>query len=235
MLAANRFVVIDTETTGLDPEFHRVVEVAAVLVVGGKITAAWTSYINPLRDIPAVTSAVHGLVNEDVIDAPTLTEALPRLNAFIAEADVLVAHNAPFDLSMLPGLATKPWLDTLRLSQHLYPDLESHKNGALRYELGLKCPEAAGMPAHRALSDAYVTARLLIHLLTETSRRAEYPVYHDQLIRHVSGPLLLPTCRFGKHRGSSWKEVPSDYLNWVIKQDMDLDVIFTARYWLAQA
>jgi DNA polymerase III epsilon subunit-like protein len=158
MLACNSFLVIDTETTGLDPTEHRVVEVAAVLVVGGRIVSAFTSYVNPGRSIPPETSAVHGLVDADVVDAPTLQELMPRLNRLCEEVDVIVAHNAPFDRSMLPGLIEKPWLDTLRLAQHLYPDFESHKNGVLRYALGLKCPEANGMPAHRALSDSYVTS-----------------------------------------------------------------------------
>lgn len=233
-MSSPKYLVIDTETTGLDPSIHRVVEVAAVLVADGKIVSAFTTYVNPQRSIPAVVTAIHGLVDSDVVDAPTLEETLPRLNALVAEADVLVAHNAPFDRSMLPGLVEKPWLDTLQLARRLYPNLESHKNSVLRYELGLRCPEADGMPAHRALSDAYVTARLLIHLLTATHAQEEYPVDPVQLIEFLNAPVLLPVCNFGKHRGQPWNEIPRGYLEWVVKSDMPGDVVYTARYWLKQ-
>jgi|SRR5665647_1512803 len=230
MLGQNSYLVIDTETTGLDPVIHRVVEVAAVLVVKGKIVSGFTSYVNPQRTIPPETSAIHGLVDADVADAPTLEELLPRLNLLVGEADVIVAHNAPFDKSMLPGLIEKPWLDTLRLAQHLYPDLESHKNSVLRYALGLKCPEAAGMPSHRALSDAYVTSRLLIRLLEDCAKKEEYPSEIGPLIGMLQGPRVLRLCTFGKHRGQRWDEVPKDYLRWIVKQqDMNPDVLFTAR------
>src|SRR5665647_903581 len=98
MLGQNSYLVIDTETTGLDPVIHRVVEVAAVLVVKGKIVSGFTSYVNPQRTIPPETSAIHGLVDADVADAPTLEELLPRLNLLVGEADVIVAHNAPLSL-----------------------------------------------------------------------------------------------------------------------------------------
>jgi len=224
------YLVTDTETTGLDPAEHRTVEVAAVIVKNGQITAAFTTYINPGRPIPATASGVHGLVDSDVADAPTLEQTLPWLNALAAKADAIVAHNAPFDRPMLPGIVERPWLDTLRMARRLYPDLENHKNQTLRYALGLRCPEADGMPAHRALADAYVTARLLVRLLDD-AEAAGMPTTVPDLVAGIDAPMLLTTCSFGKHRGTAWKDVPVDYLRWMLKgmPDMEVDVRHTVE------
>lgn len=232
-LIGHTFCVLDTETTGIDPAEHRAVEVAAVIVKEGRLTAAFTTYINPGRDIPASASGVHGLTDRDVAWAPTLEETLPWLNGLVGRADAVVAHNAPFDKAMLPGLVDKPWLDTLRLSRRLFPDLESHSNQSLRYALNLTCPEAAGMPAHRALADAYVTARLVIHLLDVATANASTLPTLLELIADIDAPMVLGKVGFGKHKGIEWKDVPKDYLQWVVRQtDMDLDTMFTAKHYL---
>lgn len=228
-------LVADTEATGIDPAEHRPVEVAVVMVKAGQITCAFTTYLNPGRPIPAGASGVHGLVDSDVAEAPTLEQTLPWLNGLAAKADAIVAHNAPYDRSMLPGMAERPWLDTLRLARRLHPDLESHTNQSLRYALGLHCPEAAGMPAHRALADAYVTARLVVHLLGEVEALGpdHLPQTLPELIQAINAPMVLATCNFGKHRGTPWAQVPKDYLQWITRQtDMDPDVVFTAKHYL---
>jgi len=234
------YLVMDTETTGIDPAEHRAVEAAAVVVGAGQITCAFTTYLNPNRTIPAQASAVHGLVDDDVKDAPTLEATLPWLNALASKADVIVAHNAPFDRSMLPGLVDKPWLDTLRLSRKLYPGLDGHSNQAMRYHLNLRTPEANGMPAHRALADAYVTARLLVHLLSEVASRQQSsntpPWDLPNLLKWVDEPNLLATCTFGKHKGTPWAKVPTDYLQWLRRSEgweaSDPDQMFTVLHYL---
>ena len=227
-------LVADTETTGIDPIEHRPVEVAAVMVQAGQITCAFTTYLNPGRSIPPGASGVHGLVASDVAEAPTLEQTLPWLNDLAAKADAIVAHNAPFDRSMLPGMLERLWLDTLRLARRLFPEMESYTNQSLRYALGLNCPEAAGMPAHRALADAYVTARLAVHLLGEVEALGpdHLPQTLPELIQAIDAPMVLGTCNFGKHRGTPWARVPKDYLQWITRQtDMDPDVLFTAKHY----
>ena len=234
------YLVVDTETTGIDPAEHRAVEVAAVMVKAGQITCAFTTYLNPNRVIPAQASAVHGLVDEDVKDAPTLEATLPWLNALACKVDAIVAHNAPFDRAMLPGLVDKPWLDTLRLSRKLYPELDGHSNQVMRFHLNLRAPEANGMPAHRALADAYVTARLLTHLLGEVESRHQsdntMPGDLFDLLKWSDEPNLLTTCTFGKHRGTPWAQVPIDYLQWLRRSDgwesSDPDQKFTVMHYL---
>lgn len=234
LLDEHTFLVVDTETTGLEAPEHKAVEVAAVVVRQGRIMGAFTTLLNPERLIPCEVSAVHGLVGSDVAQAPTLLEALPLLEGFarLAQTTCLVAHNAPFDKSMLPGFAVgTPWLDTLRLARHLYPDMSSHKNQVLRYALSLECPEAAGCSAHRALADAYVTARLLIHMLGNQTKPYTLP----ELLDYAASPLLLPRCYFGKHKGMLWADIPKDYLGWVLTQNFDADIKFTAQHYLGAA
>lgn len=203
-----------------------------MVVKAGQIVGAYTSLVNPGRPIPPAASGVHGIVDADVTDAPSFQQAVQWVNWLASKADALVARNAPFDRPMLPGLAEKPWLDTLRWSRLRYPDLESHTNGALRYALGLRCPEAAGMGAHRALADAYVTARLLLYLLEIEARAGEHPDL-SSLIAAVEAPRLLTVCGFGKHKGLPWSEVPRDYLEWAHRNlaDMDLDVRHTVEHY----
>ena len=244
-LLESTFLVGDTETTGFDPEEHRAVEVAAVIVKAGQITVAFTTLLNPGRLIPAKVSAIHGLTDADVLDAPSLEATLPWLNGLAGRADAIAAHNAPFDRSMLPGFIEKPWLDTLRLSRHLFPDLDGHSNQAMKFHLGLRCPEAAGLSAHRALADAYVTARLLVRLLQEVEARGTFmegcairpdsiPTTLPDLIAAVDAPMLLKTVGFGKHFGMPWAEVPKDYLQWSAKNltDKDPDTLHTIHHYL---
>ena len=108
------FVVLDTETTGVEME-DRPVEIALVRVATGE---RFSSLINPQRAIPPTASAIHGLTDEDVEGAPTLAMIEPEIAAFIGDA-CLVAHNAAFDRSMLPFLAGYRWLCSMRLARHL--------------------------------------------------------------------------------------------------------------------
>lgn len=228
-ITQRRYVVIDTETTGLDPDTDRVVEIALVTVNNGEITDAFRSYVKPGIPIPPEASAVHGITDEDVEDAPTLTELLPQINTICDQAELLVAHNASFDRSMLPCLS-QPWLDTLRLAKRIYPDLPKHNNQYLRYALKIACPEVVDLPPHRALADAYVTSHLLLHLLeqpavTQLTSPAELIKFSEQL-------TLQTTCTFGKHRGQAWSSIPRGYLQWLAGRDLDAETRFTVQHYL---
>src|SRR5438874_10689961 len=97
-----REIVLDTETTGLDPASgHRVVEVGCIELINrfpsGK---TFHRYLNPERDIPAEAFAVHGLSSDFLRDKPFFAEIVDELVEFIGE-DPLIAHNALFDLGFL--------------------------------------------------------------------------------------------------------------------------------------
>jgi len=115
---ATTFTVIDTETTGFSPVRDRVVEVAYVQLRAGRLIGRWSTLVDPERDIPPETTAIHGIRDADVAGAPTLSEIRPRLRA-ATRGTVVVAHNASFDLRFLPWLARRPIICTMRLAMHL--------------------------------------------------------------------------------------------------------------------
>ena len=97
-----RQVVLDTETTGLDPaEGHRVIEIGCVEVVNRRLTGnTYHQYINPERTIDAAATEVHGITNESLADKPRFADIAEDFLAFIDGAE-LVIHNAPFDVGFL--------------------------------------------------------------------------------------------------------------------------------------
>jgi len=233
------FDVIDIETTGLDPAIHRVVEIAAVpcsLTEGVLVLGTRGSLVDPLVPIPAAASAIHHLVDHDVIGEPTLELAVFQLD-LLRSSLLPVAHNARFDSAFLPEIK-RPFLCTMRLAQKLWPDLESYGNQFLRYHLKLDIPaEIKLLPMHRAFPDAVVTACLLLRELTEVLARATTDEQRtvEYLMQWVAEPILLSRCKFGKHKGMLWQDVPRSYLAWMLSPggmtDMDDDLRFTVEHY----
>lgn len=233
----------DTETTGFDAETNSIVEIAFVDQCG-----EWNhSLVNPKHPIGFGAMATHHITPEMVRHQPYLEETLEAiglgpdglLTFFEAnEEPILVFHNAEFDRAFLPPhLQDLRYVCTWRCAVAMFPNAESHSNGALWYEFGLnhEMPEEAGSMPHRALFDALMTADLMKHMLEHVVR--ENPNITDpleHLIWLTQQPILLNTVRFGKHRGQEWKDVPYDYLKWCLRQDMDKDVLFTCDFWMKE-
>lgn len=231
------FYVLDTETTGLDPEVDAVVEVACTVIQPKEGLYIWSSLVNPNQEIPPEASAIHHITNHHVLTSPTLTTALQEFGKKLERdriptpPDAYVAHNAEFDADFLPMLRKAPWLCTLRLAKHLFQDLPKYTNQFLRYYFNIYCPEVEGKAAHRAEADAIVTARLLKFMLTKLPD--DWPNTVEDLIDRINQPILLRTCRYKKHDGTPWAEVPKDYLLWLLKNktDMDIDTHFTVDHY----
>jgi DNA polymerase III subunit epsilon len=126
-----REIVLDTETTGLDPTSgHRIVEVACLELVNHIPTGRhFQCYVNPERDIPADALAVHGLSAEFLGDKPRFAEIVDGLVQFIGDAP-LVMHNAEFDVRFLnaeflrlgrPPLPPLSVVDTLQMARQKFP------------------------------------------------------------------------------------------------------------------
>jgi len=98
----NRLVVLDTETTGLNPqEGHRIIEIGCVELVNRRLTGKrFHAYINPERVIDDGAIEVHGITNEFLQDKPCFTDVVKDFIAFIQGAE-LVIHNAPFDVGFI--------------------------------------------------------------------------------------------------------------------------------------
>ena len=219
-------VVIDTETTGFEPETNSILEIA-----GRRLGGMWFSgLVKPTTKISFSAMATHHITEDMVENAQSLDNALTFYLPQTEEGYVFVAHNAQFDKSFLPEwYQNQDWICTWRVSSHLWPDAESHSNQSLRYELALDMadmpPQAGGM-AHRALYDAWVTSKLFERCLEESGKSTE------ELVELTKQPLLLKKVRFGKHRDELWSDVPKSYLRWILSQDFDDDVKYTAEFHL---
>ena len=167
------FVVLDLETTSFKPDAGYIVDVAALRVRDGEVVDRFESLVNPGRAI--VGHQIHGISNDDVANAPTAADVLPRLVEFIGDAP-LVAHNVAFDLPFITRHLPSDvkWepsavFDTLELAYQLYPDAGSYKLADLvRFVFGRDHGAA-----HRAMPDAEATAELFIHLTTGLAARLE--------------------------------------------------------------
>jgi exodeoxyribonuclease X len=241
----SRFIVLDTETTGYNPEEGAALLELAYVVVEKNDKGAHTQWDVTDGDswfirydgvIPPEVRAVHHIGPHDVGPDSGAMDRDATVHAFLAAeepGDVYAAHNAPFDRQFLPEFSDKPWIDTYRAALHLLPDAPSYKNQALRYYLDLQ-PRAEfleGLAPHRALYDTAVTAELLVHLLTLAPP--------EELIHLSTQPVLETVCNFGQaHKGKLWSEVPRSYLNWILfKSDVpsdpvkNMDLLYTARHW----
>src|SRR5512139_1940230 len=151
--------IVDLETTGAHPAWHRVTEIAVVEAQAGEVTGEWSTLVNPGAPIPAAIQALTGISNEMVADAPSFAELARGLHERL-EGRVFVAHNARFDYGFLrheferAGLRFQAkTLCTVKLSRRLYPGEARHSLDCLVERHGLRFG-AQGGARHRALGDA---------------------------------------------------------------------------------
>lgn len=167
-LAVLAGVVFDSETTGLDVMNDRIVSVGAVLVNGGYVAPGLNidCLVNPDGPISRRSTAIHGITDDMVADAPPFAEIWQDLQAIFAER-VVIGHNIGFDLAILrreverAGLVwqTPKFLDTLRLAVGLFPDWQDLNLETIAGHLGV---DVQGR--HTALGDALVTAEIWVRL-----------------------------------------------------------------------
>jgi DNA polymerase-3 subunit epsilon len=162
----NRIVVLDTETTGLNPqEGHRIIEIGCVELVKRRLTGKrFHAYINPDRLIDDGAIAVHGITNEALKDEPRFAQIVDEFIAFISGAE-LVIHNAPFDVGFInhellrlknqPGAVTDlcEVFDTLAYARKKHP--------GQRNSLDALCKRYGIDNSHRDLHGALLDAQIL--------------------------------------------------------------------------
>ncbi len=170
-LFADRLVVLDTETTGLDPKGgDRVVEIGCVELIGCMPTGReFHCYINPLRTMPPGAEAVHGLSEAFLRDHPPFPAHAARLIEFLGDAPV-IAHNASFDIGFLdhefarsghPPLTMTRAIDTILLARARLPGAK-HSLDALCVRYGI---DRATRIKHGALIDARLLAEVYLELI----------------------------------------------------------------------
>lgn len=164
-----KYVVLDFETTGLSNKYDDIIEFGGVRLEEGMVVDSLQTFINPKRKLSAFTTNLTGITDKDVMNAPTLEQALKTIKSFIGDA-VIVAHNAEFDIGMLNAALVKigqdplknPVIDTLSLSRTIYPNLRKYTLGYICHQLNVEYNEDE---AHRADYDARVTSEAFLHMI----------------------------------------------------------------------
>jgi DNA polymerase III subunit epsilon len=166
-----REIVLDTETTGLDPaDGHRVIEIGCVELMDHLPTGlTFQRYLNPQRLVPLDSQRVHGITDEFLVDKPLFAAIADDLEAFLGDAP-LVIHNAGFDLKFInsefhrlsrPPIPFARAIDTIEIAKSKIP-------GA-RYSLDELCKrfgiDLSVRTKHGALLDAELTARVYLELV----------------------------------------------------------------------
>ena len=166
-----RQIVLDTETTGLDPlTGDRVIEVAAVELFNLLPTGeAFHSVIDPERDIPAEASRIHGFTNGDVAGKPKFAAIADQLLNFLGDADI-IAHNAPFDFGFLDAelfrcqrapLDRRRMIDSLAMAKLRYPGMPNNLDALCR-RLGV---DNSMRGNHNAILDCQLLAQVYLEMM----------------------------------------------------------------------
>jgi DNA polymerase III subunit epsilon len=166
-----REIVLDTETTGLDPAGgHRIIEICCIELMGHVPTGkTFHTLVQPERDVPEDAVRVHGLSSDKLVDAPIFAAVAGDFLAFIGDSPIVI-HNAEFDLKFLnaeltrldyPPLPSSRGIDTIQLAKRRFP-------GA-RYSLDELCRrfniDLAVRTKHGAMIDAQLLAQVYLELI----------------------------------------------------------------------
>lgn len=191
-----RYVVLDTETTGLDPDDgHKIIEIGCIEILNRNITTnTFHKYINPNREIDVEASKVHGLTYSNLKDKPSFEEIYKEFVHYISDSPIII-HNAPFDIgflkkeySMIPdtdNFLNNEIIDSLKLARKISPGKKNTLDALCeRYSI-----DNSDRTLHGALLDAkllaYVYLKMTIgqnnfsDLTTENVVHSSYPTTEE--------------------------------------------------------
>ena len=162
-----RYIVLDTETTGLDPDDgHKIIEIGCIEIINRKVTDnTFHKYINPLREIDIEASKVHGLTASNLSDKPLFNDIYDEFVSYISDSPLII-HNAPFDMGFLKkefnylerinGFINNEIIDSLKLARKISP---GKKN-----TLDALCDRYSVDNSDRNFHGALLDARLLAYV-----------------------------------------------------------------------
>lgn len=219
------FVCLDCESTGLDPEKDRIIEIGAARFTFDQILKQFESLVDPECEIPQVSQDIHKISSEMLQGKPKIRDILPELLK-ITESHILVGHGIGFDIALIAAEAKRHqipthiekqiFIDTLRMAR-LYGESPTNSLQKLREHFNIQ-PEGA----HRAMSDVIVNIEVFKHL-ARSYRTTE------ELLQTLKHPIKLKTMPLGKHKGRRFDEIPIEYLIWAERKDFDQDLLFSIR------
>ncbi|WP_036221838.1 PolC-type DNA polymerase III [Mesoaciditoga lauensis] len=187
------FVVVDFETTGLNAIDDEIIEIGAVKIENLKVVDKFHSLIKPTKEISDKSLEITGISLEDVENAPSIEEVLPKLLDFIRDS-IFVAHNADFDYRFLRESAKRlgievntPYIDTLQFSKSLL------KLSGYGLEKVVKALNLGTFNHHRALDDTMVTAEVFLKLTDMAASKGIHTLEKlNELSKNVDIKSLYP-------------------------------------------
>lgn len=219
------FVCFDCETTGLEPNNDRVIEIAVSKFTFTEILETYETLIDPERPIPQNTIEIHHISNEMVQGKPKAAEILPKVLKLIGN-HIIVGHGIQLDVSFIKeeckrscipcNLEKNQFLDTLRMAR-LYGESPVNSLQRLRQHFNI-----AEEGAHRAMSDVIVNIEVFKYL-------AEGFKTTQDLLKRLEKPISLRAMPLGKYKGRPFSEIPIEYLQWAAHKDFDQDLLFSIR------
>lgn len=225
LIKQQSFICLDLETTGLEPEKDKIIEVAAVLFTMDDIVKSYETLIDPGCPISAESMAIHHITDDMVSGKPKIEEILPTILSFIGRYPI-VGHGITMDIAFLcqaakahnipTTLSSHTYFDTLRLAR-LYGESPTNSLETLRQHFNI---EQEG--AHRAMNDVIVNIEVFKYLIANFKTT-------EQLSERLSRPIQLKTMPLGKHKGRPFSEIPVEYLQWAVNKEFDQDLMFSLK------
>ena len=141
----NDYIVLDIETTGLDPKFDEIIEIGAIKVINGEIVDEFSELVKPSCSITPFISSITGITNEMLENAKNINQVLPRFLDFVKDMTI-VGHNVNFDINFIYDYAlyiskkifSNNYIDTLRFSRKLFTNLHDHRLQTISQYLNLQ-------------------------------------------------------------------------------------------------
>lgn len=204
-----RPIFYDTETTGVRPDRDRIIEIAAYDPTREK---TFEMLVKPDIPIPPDASAIHGINDSMVANSLSFKEVGAQFAEFCGEDSILIAHNNDtFDMLLLRNEGARheitwpawSFVDSLKWARRYRPDLPRHTLQFLREMYGITANNA-----HRALDDVIVLHQLFVAMTDDLEI--------DEVFSILNRPRDLQHMPFGKHQGVPLKNLPKDYLRWLI-------------------
>lgn len=170
----NSFTVFDTETTGLEPKTCRIVEIGGLRFNARGVIARFNVLINPGSPMPAEVTKINGITDAMLKGQPDSGKVIPDFLRFAGDS-VLIAHNAPFDISFVNSELIRigmkplanPVIDTRIFAKEMFPNLPKYSLQELALRFGIEARDA-----HRAEDDARVCMELFLKCLGELQIRS---------------------------------------------------------------
>lgn len=183
------YLVLDIETTGLDPKTEKIIEIGAARVRDGRVEETYQTLVNPARKLETRIVELTGITDDMLSGVPYIETALPAFLDFAGE-DFLLGHSVRFDYSFLKRAAVnqkyafeKKAIDTLKLARLCLPELPSRALGALCGYYGIT------HAAHRALGDALATHELYQKLCAQFEAADQAEPYQLSYKVKKEGPI----------------------------------------------